>query len=216
MLRIVRWWNIRSLLAETAGSPGRDTSAGHMKLAYVLVFVGMISDLRIVAEIRSWSSATTCSRSDRKVCSQQVRVGMKPCPRQALNCASNATSIRHEEAAEVMKDVQDVQSNLMQDIKWKYKDVNCVDKSTWYGTPISSRRWSSSTWMVRLRRACTVARRATNLEKLTLTKISLSAAMCNGWSTRSHSWLPEHQGDWCDVQGDDARTWVDSTRSDKF
>ena len=35
------------------GSPGRDTSAGHMKLAYVLVFVGMISDLRIVAEIRS-------------------------------------------------------------------------------------------------------------------------------------------------------------------
>ena len=27
--------------AETAGSPGRDTSAGHMKLANVLVFVGM-------------------------------------------------------------------------------------------------------------------------------------------------------------------------------
>ena len=56
---------------------------------------------------------------------------MKPCPRQALNCASNATSIRHEEAAtneEAIKDVQDVQSNLMQDIRWKYKDVNCVDK----------------------------------------------------------------------------------------
>ena len=56
---------------------------------------------------------------------------MKPFPRQALNCASNATSIRHEEAAtneEAIKDVQDVQSNLMQDIKWKYKDVNCVDK----------------------------------------------------------------------------------------
>ena len=40
-------------LAETAGSPGRCTSAGHMKLAYVLVFVGMTPQLRIVAEIRS-------------------------------------------------------------------------------------------------------------------------------------------------------------------
>ena len=40
-------------LAETAGSPGRKTSAGHMKLAYVLVFVGMTPELRIVAEIRS-------------------------------------------------------------------------------------------------------------------------------------------------------------------
>ena len=40
-------------LAETAGSPGRQTSAGHMKLAYVLVFVGMTPKLRIVAEIRS-------------------------------------------------------------------------------------------------------------------------------------------------------------------
>ena len=108
---------------------------------------------------------------------------MKPCPRQALNCASNTTSIRHEEAAtneEAIKDVQDVQSNLMQDIRRKYKDVNCVDKKTWYGTPISSRRWSSRTSMVRLRRACTVARRATNLGKLTLTKISLSATMYNG------------------------------------
>ena len=44
---------------------------------------------------------------------------------------SNATSIRHEEAAtneKAIKDVQDVQSNLMQDIRRKYKDVNCVDK----------------------------------------------------------------------------------------
>ena len=41
------------ILAETARSPGRDTSAGHMKLAYVLVFVGMISELRIVADVRS-------------------------------------------------------------------------------------------------------------------------------------------------------------------
>ena len=40
-------------LAETAGSPGRDTSTGHMKLAYVLVFVDMTPELRIVAEIRS-------------------------------------------------------------------------------------------------------------------------------------------------------------------
>ena len=40
-------------LAETAGSPGRKTSAGHMKLPYVLVFVGMTPELRIVAEIRS-------------------------------------------------------------------------------------------------------------------------------------------------------------------
>ena len=40
-------------LAETAGSPGRQTSAGHMKLAYVLVFVGMTPKLRKVAEIRS-------------------------------------------------------------------------------------------------------------------------------------------------------------------
>ena len=40
-------------LAETAGSPGRNTSAGHMKLANVLVFVGMNPELRIVAEIRS-------------------------------------------------------------------------------------------------------------------------------------------------------------------
>ena len=40
-------------LAETAGSPGRDTSAGHVKLAYVLVFVGLIPELRKVAEIRS-------------------------------------------------------------------------------------------------------------------------------------------------------------------
>ena len=39
--------------AETAGSPGRYTSAGHMKLAYVLVFVGMTPELRVVAEIRS-------------------------------------------------------------------------------------------------------------------------------------------------------------------
>ena len=29
---------------------------------------------------------------------------------------------------EAIKDVQDVQSNLMQDIRWKYKEVNCVDK----------------------------------------------------------------------------------------
>ena len=51
---------------------------------------------------------------------------MKLCPRQALNFSSNATSIRHEEAAtneEAIKDVQDVQSNLMQDIRRKYKDV---------------------------------------------------------------------------------------------
>ena len=41
------------ILAETAGNPGRDTSAGHMKLAYVLVFVGMTSELRIVADLRS-------------------------------------------------------------------------------------------------------------------------------------------------------------------
>ena len=40
-------------LAETAGSPGRQTSAGHMKLAYVLMFVGMIPEFRFVAEIRS-------------------------------------------------------------------------------------------------------------------------------------------------------------------
>ena len=56
---------------------------------------------------------------------------MKRCPRQTLNCASNTTSIRHEEEAtneEAIKDVQDVQSNLMQDIRTKYKDVNCVDK----------------------------------------------------------------------------------------
>ena len=42
-----------SFLPETAGSPGRKTSAGHMKLAYVLVFVGMTPELRVVAEIRS-------------------------------------------------------------------------------------------------------------------------------------------------------------------
>ena len=41
------------ILAETAGSPGRDTSAGHVKLAYVLVFVGVTPELRIVAEVRS-------------------------------------------------------------------------------------------------------------------------------------------------------------------
>ena len=29
---------------------------------------------------------------------------------------------------EAIKDVQDVQSNLMQDTRWKYKEVNCVDK----------------------------------------------------------------------------------------
>ena len=42
-----------TIIAGRNRHPGRDTSAGHMKLAYVLVFVGMISDLRIVAEIRS-------------------------------------------------------------------------------------------------------------------------------------------------------------------
>ena len=41
------------ILLKTAGSPGRDTNAGHMKLAYVLVFFGMTSELRIVAEVRS-------------------------------------------------------------------------------------------------------------------------------------------------------------------
>ena len=40
-------------LAETAGSPGRDTSAGHMKLDNVLVFVGMNPGLRMMTEIRS-------------------------------------------------------------------------------------------------------------------------------------------------------------------
>ena len=40
-------------MAETAGSPGRKTSAGHMKLVHVLVFVGITPELRIVAEIRS-------------------------------------------------------------------------------------------------------------------------------------------------------------------
>ena len=33
----------------------------------------------------------------------------------------------------------------MQDITRKYKVVNHVDKKTWSGTQISSRRWSSST-----------------------------------------------------------------------
>ena len=46
-------------LAETAGSPGRNTSAGHMKLANVLVFVGMNPELRKVAEIRSKSVSST-------------------------------------------------------------------------------------------------------------------------------------------------------------
>ena len=41
------------LLAETAGSPGRKASAGHMKHAYVQVFVGMTPELRIMADIRS-------------------------------------------------------------------------------------------------------------------------------------------------------------------
>ena len=41
------------ILAETARSPGRDTRAGHVKLAYVLVFVGMTPELRIVADVRS-------------------------------------------------------------------------------------------------------------------------------------------------------------------
>ena len=40
-------------LAETAGSPGRNTSAGHMKLDNVLVFVGMNPGLRMMTEIRS-------------------------------------------------------------------------------------------------------------------------------------------------------------------
>ena len=31
------------------------------------------------------------------------------------------------------------------DASVKPKDVNCVDKKTWYGTPISSRRWISRT-----------------------------------------------------------------------
>ena len=33
----------------------------------------------------------------------------------------------------------------MQDITRKYKGVNYADKTTWSGTQISSRRWSSST-----------------------------------------------------------------------
>ena len=46
-------------LVETAGSPGRDTSAGHMKLDNVFVFVGMNPELRIVAEIRLKSVFST-------------------------------------------------------------------------------------------------------------------------------------------------------------
>ena len=50
----------------------------------------------------------------------------------------------------------------------KYNEVNCVDKGTWCGTPIPSRRWRSRTTLARLHRACMVARRTTNLEELTL------------------------------------------------
>ena len=47
----------------------------------------------------------------------------------------------------------------------KYKDENWVDKKTWYGTRISSRRRSSRTWLVRLPRIRAVTRCATNLEE---------------------------------------------------
>ena len=53
MLLCARSTKSSQFLAETAGSLGRKTSAGHMKLAYVFVFVGMTPELRIVAEIRS-------------------------------------------------------------------------------------------------------------------------------------------------------------------
>ena len=61
-----------------------------MKLDYVLELAGMTPELRELAEIRSGSPATTSPRSDRKVRLQQVRVGMKSCPRQALTRASCA------------------------------------------------------------------------------------------------------------------------------
>ena len=57
---------------------------------------------------------------------------MKLCPRQALNCASNATSIRHEEAATNEEAHQGCAGRSIEPdaghLKWKYKDVNCVDK----------------------------------------------------------------------------------------
>ena len=87
-------------LAESARSPGRKTSAGHMKLAYVLVFVSMTPEL--------------------------------PYPRQALTRVSSA---------KIVPVVPDATTPP----KLTPKDVKCLDKKTWYGIPISSRRWSSRT-----------------------------------------------------------------------
>ena len=46
-------------LAETAGSPGRNTSAGHMNLDNVFSFVGMNPELRMMTEIRLKSVFST-------------------------------------------------------------------------------------------------------------------------------------------------------------
>ena len=60
------------------------------------------------------------------------------------------------------------------------KDVNCVDKKL--GMEHRSHRGDGARELdgFRLRRACTVARRAANLGELTLTRISLNATMCSG------------------------------------
>ena len=88
---------------------------------------------------------------------------------------------------------RNVGSSVLQDIMTKYNEVKCVDKKTWCGTPISSRRWSSRTWLVRLHRARTVARRATNLEELTLSNlperedVQWMKHMLPGW-VQAESW----------------------------
>ena len=47
------------------------------------------------------------------------------------------------EVVHIAGDADETSESVLQDIMTKHNEVNCVDKKTWCGTPISSRRWSS-------------------------------------------------------------------------
>ena len=47
------------------------------------------------------------------------------------------------EVVYIAGDADETSEAELQDIMTKYNEVDCVDKKTWCGTPIPSRRWSS-------------------------------------------------------------------------
>ena len=82
------------------------------------------------------------------------------------------------EVVHIAGDAEETSDAVLQDIMTKYNEVICVDTKTWSETSMSSRQWSSRTWLVRLHRAWKMARCATNreldsrLEEPTLTGVN--------------------------------------------